>query len=333
MIAFDLEGPLTPQDYACELFEDVVPEGGTIFAALSRYDDALAERQRDGCEPGDTLALILPFILAHGADFAMMKKHIVSHISVAEGAVETFDQCRRAGRIIHVITTAYEPFALEVCRILGVDPESVHPTRVHAETWQSLDLPDAHSAIVSMESSLRERFQSTDLGLGGSDDELIDLLDPFFLERLPTFGLPHPTSIVQPRGGRRKLECLKTIAREARIPMSDVVYVGDSITDEAALRFVDKAGGLSIAFNGNRFAIRAATVAVASRSTADLLPLLDAWDVGGRPAVRAVLDSKGLGGDVDAVWLPGLSNTDVGHTVERHARTRSAVREGAARLG
>jgi energy-converting hydrogenase A subunit R len=40
------------------------------------------------------------------------------------------------------------------------------------------------------------------------------------------------------------------------------MYVGDSITDAQALRLVHKHGGLSIAFNGNRYALEHANLAV-----------------------------------------------------------------------
>ena len=63
-IAFDMEGPLTSQDAAFELM-GLVPGGHEVFRAISRYDDILALAGRPGYEPGDTLALIVPFLLYH----------------------------------------------------------------------------------------------------------------------------------------------------------------------------------------------------------------------------------------------------------------------------
>ena len=63
-ICFDLEGPLSPQDNAYELMR-LFPNGGKIFEVISRYDDLLTLEEREDYEPGDTLALIVPFLLLH----------------------------------------------------------------------------------------------------------------------------------------------------------------------------------------------------------------------------------------------------------------------------
>src|SRR6266566_517851 len=46
--------------------------------------------------------------------------------------------------------------------------------------------------------------------------------------------------------------------------LSGFAFIGDSITDAAALRYTDSCGGLAVAFNGNGYAIEAATLGVAS---------------------------------------------------------------------
>src|SRR4030067_2912406 len=63
-IGFDLEGPLSPQDNAYELMK-LFPNGDRVFEVLSRYDDLLTLAERPDYEPGDTLALILPFLILH----------------------------------------------------------------------------------------------------------------------------------------------------------------------------------------------------------------------------------------------------------------------------
>ena len=63
-ICFDLEGPLSPQDNAYELMK-LFPNGDKIFEVISRYDDLLTLEERENYEPGDTLALIVPFLVLH----------------------------------------------------------------------------------------------------------------------------------------------------------------------------------------------------------------------------------------------------------------------------
>lgn len=65
LICFDLEGALTPQDNAHELMK-LFPRGHKIFEVISRYDDLLTLECRPDHEPGDTLALIIPFLVYHG---------------------------------------------------------------------------------------------------------------------------------------------------------------------------------------------------------------------------------------------------------------------------
>ena len=63
-ICFDLEGPLSPQDNAYELMK-LFPNGDRIFKVISRYDDLLTLEEKEDYEPGDTLALIVPFLILH----------------------------------------------------------------------------------------------------------------------------------------------------------------------------------------------------------------------------------------------------------------------------
>jgi energy-converting hydrogenase A subunit R len=50
LVAFDLEGPLSPQDNAYELMA-IIPDGRRLFERLSRYDDLLALSGRPNYEP------------------------------------------------------------------------------------------------------------------------------------------------------------------------------------------------------------------------------------------------------------------------------------------
>jgi energy-converting hydrogenase A subunit R len=65
LIFFDMEGPLSIQDNAYELMK-LFPDGGQVFEVISRYDDLRALEGRDDYDPGDTLALIIPFLIHHG---------------------------------------------------------------------------------------------------------------------------------------------------------------------------------------------------------------------------------------------------------------------------
>ena len=71
-------------------------------------------------------------------------------------------------------------------------------------------------------------------------------------------------------GGEEKALALKKIAALHNLPLSQAFYAGDSITDVQVFREVNRAGGLTLAINGNAYAVREARMACLS---ADSLPL------------------------------------------------------------
>ena len=62
--------------------------------------------------------------------------------------------------------------------------------------------------------------------------------------------------------GARKLKPSKMLRKKPACQLSDVMYVGDSITDVEAFKLVRENGGLTVSFNGNEYAVRNAEVAV-----------------------------------------------------------------------
>jgi energy-converting hydrogenase A subunit R len=89
---------------------------------------------------------------------------------------------------------------------------------------------------------------------------------------------------VTPIGGPEKAKALNDSLAKTGLKMSEVIYVGDSITDVQAFEAVRAGGGLTISFNGNRYAVGAAEVVVVSDS---------AWSIA---LVTAVCQSWGKEG-------------------------------------
>ncbi|MEA3345212.1 MAG: haloacid dehalogenase-like hydrolase [Chloroflexota bacterium] len=314
---FDLEGPLSPQDNAYEVM-GLVPNGHELFAVISRYDDLLALAQKPGYEPGDTLALILPFLAAHNLTGDDVRS-VSQRARLVEGARELLAQMKKEGWRLYVISTSYAPHAHRIAGELGVSRDRVACTPFPAEGYQAQLDGAARELIHQMERRI--------LGLSPEDDEAIrSLLDRFYWEELPATAWGDPLATVRVMGGRRKGEAAWRFAAECDVNLSDVVAVGDSITDMALLQVVDEAEGLALAFNANAYALPYATAAVASRTLQDLAPLLQAWEKGGRKAVEEVCARQ-----ADADWLAGCDLTS--EIIERHRAARETVRGQAARLG
>jgi len=69
------------------------------------------------------------------------------------------------------------------------------------------------------------------------------------------------------------------------------MYVGDSITDVPPFTALREAGGVTLSFNGNRYALAAAELAAAAADTAPTRELALAFAAGGRAGVLAAVRS------------------------------------------
>src|SRR3972149_8567737 len=107
IVAFDLEGPLSPNDSPYELMGPF-PGGREVFEAVSRYDDLLTLEGRPGYEPGDPLALIVPFLLRHGTTEAQIVR-LARKASLTPGAPELIGRLIGGGWRVLCITPTYRP--------------------------------------------------------------------------------------------------------------------------------------------------------------------------------------------------------------------------------
>jgi len=152
---------------------------------------------------------------------------------------------------------------------------------------------DAEKNILGLIPLANEAMKEVDQGKSvvevlGQDSRfspLLGLLDKLYWKELPSKGY-QTLEAVKVIGGKRKIEAAQKFARELGVNLSDTVYVGDSITDDALHAKLSQEGGLPIAINGNFYALRNARVAVAAKDMRRLRPVLDAWQMGGFEQVQ-----------------------------------------------
>ena len=324
-ICFDLEGPLAPQDNAYELVK-LIPNGDKIFQIISRYDDLLTLESREDYEPGDTLALIAPFLARHGIGeerIALMGK--ASRLT--PGAAELISRLQSRNWHIFCISTSYEQYALNITRRLGIPCENVACTSFPLDRIRQLLEPDDFAML--------EQAEQQFAALSDDDYYIKQALDHFYWQGLPQTSSGKIISKVRPVGGKRKVAALENFATMIGKPLSRWAAVGDSITDFKMLQTVNKAGGLAIAFNANEYALPYCTMSLASTSLDDLWIALDAWERAGRPAVQLAVKQKektgGKGNRENFHWL--AEARDISRPLEVHKRIRQIVRQEAARLG
>jgi energy-converting hydrogenase A subunit R len=326
-IAFDLEGPLSPQDNAYELMK-LFPDGDRVFEVISRYDDLLTLEEREDYEPGDTLALIVPFLVLHNITEDNITT-LAAEASFISGANKLIPGLESSGWRIFCITTTYEQYAIHITHKLGI--------YVHNVACTPFPLTQMHQALCKEDLTLLEQVEANILTMRpvDDDDRIKQRLDQFFWKELPDTDLGKAIRQVKPVGGRRKVDALNKFADKYDQPLSGWVVVGDSITDFRMLQAVESAGGLAVAFNANEYALPYATMGLASTFISDLTDVLTAWKKNQRKGVESLIKEKErIGGKEDRGYFHWLSGRkDIDEVIQIHKRIRRQVREDASKLG
>ncbi|MFZ2455798.1 MAG: hypothetical protein WAX07_04925 [Candidatus Altiarchaeia archaeon] len=360
IICFDLEGPLSPQDNAYEVM-GLVEGGHRIFEVLSRYDDVLTLEKREGYEPGDTLSLIVPFLIQHGIKEEDIKR-VSSSAKIVDGVKETIDALKKMGWDPHIISTSYEPHALSIAAKIGIPRHKVHCTKLPLEKMRKEAGDSASLLVEEVEKDILE-----DLYLNLSDDKRIKArLDHFFREDLPKTPMGKAMKEVSVVGGQRKMDAVTQIAKKAERGIDEVIVVGDSITDYKMLGTVKDAGGVAVAFNGNRYSIPYANIGLASTDMRMLLVIIEGYECGQTKGAISVAgeweehgeaflkDPRGIHEDTAPETvrrlladkkadkgfmrpyfhvLQGIDEKKSEEIMEIHKKARSLVRGDAAKLG
>ncbi|NOZ59622.1 MAG: HAD family hydrolase [Euryarchaeota archaeon] len=321
---FDLEGPLSPQDNAYEVL-GLVPRGKEIFEVISRYDDLLTLEGREDYEPGDTLKLIVPFLIYHGITEKDIER-VSKRAKIVEGAKETVAHLREKGWKVHIISTSYQQHAHNIAAQLGVAKEDVACTRLKLSRYRGVS---GVELVEEVEKVILERLYPR-----MRDEEIVSTLDDFFFGKLQRTELGRVFNEVRVVGGQRKVEAMLRFLERDGAAIDECAAVGDSITDFKMLKEVSRRGGMAVAFNGNEYCLPYCDVAVASTKLSAVLPLLDAFAEGGRSAaLERARSLEGEGNEAAYTLFPGESEAKLRRTLEVHRRFRAIVRGDAAKLG
>jgi len=160
-ICFDLEGPLSPQDNAYELMK-LFPNGDKIFEVISRYDDLLALEGRENYEPGDTLALIIPFLVLHNISENDITA-LATKASLTNGAAELVSQLQFRSWKVFCISTSYEQYAIHITHKLGIYAHNVACTPFPLDKFRA--------TLHKEDSSLLQQTEQDILTMSPVDDD------------------------------------------------------------------------------------------------------------------------------------------------------------------
>lgn len=265
----DCEGPFSKNDNAFEITAHFVPNGEKLFAVISKYDDVLAENlKKPNYKAGDTLKLILPFLKAYDVTNQKMQEFSIQSLLLVPGVKETLQYVKTIARVF-IVSTSYEHYIKALCKVLDFPYENTYCTKVNIDKYfvtakekaalREFAKEIAYMPIVKIpkEATFLKNFSE-------KDQKVILRLDEIFWKQMPRMKVGKILSEVNPVGGSEKAEAIKGIARKTHAKLSDVMYVGDSITDVEAFKLVREKMGLTISFNGNQYAIENAEIAILS---------------------------------------------------------------------
>jgi energy-converting hydrogenase A subunit R len=265
----DCEGPISKNDNAMELTASFVPQGEAFFSLLSKYDDFLADvEKRPGYKAGDTLRLILPFLKAFGATDKRIEEFSRANILLMPGAQETLRFIRERMPAF-IISTSYEPYIRALCEVIDFPFEATYCTALALDRYP---LPKEEEGYLRQVAGEIARMPMIEWGSGLADlpeagRRVVQRLNQIFWEELAGMQIGRVLAEVDPVGGEAKAAAVRTILQRTGAEVSEVMYVGDSITDLQALEMVKQGGGLALSFNGNAYAIKGAHVACLGRDT------------------------------------------------------------------
>ncbi|MEA3386587.1 MAG: HAD hydrolase family protein, partial [Thermodesulfobacteriota bacterium] len=211
---------------------------------------------------GDTLKLVLPFLMACGATNKKMEEFSESTLMLLPGAKDMLSKV--AGLMpTFIISTSYCSYLHALCKVSGFPEDQVYCTAVDLDQYELTEqeqnrLEELASEIAGQPLVSWPEETKNIKDLSNENLALVSRLDTIFWEEIPKMRIGKILSDINPVGGFEKARAVENSLKKTGLTLSEVLYVGDSITDVQALELVRNAEGVAVSFNGNRYSIKAA---------------------------------------------------------------------------
>jgi len=267
----DCEGPISKNDNAFEMTAHFVPNGDKLFALISKYDDVLADvLKKPGYSAGSTLKLILPFLKAYGVTDGQMEEFSAQNLILITNSKDTLQHVRAAASAF-IVSTSYEQYIKALCKAIDFPCENTYCTKLSIDKYavteqEKIWLKEIAKEIAQMQMIAIPPMAKTIEDFSTADQKTIGRLDNIFWNEIASMNLGRIFSEVTTVGGSQKAAAIEDAVAKLHVPLEDVMYVGDSITDVEAFQLVRENDGLTVSFNGNNYAVRNAEIAVLSEN-------------------------------------------------------------------
>jgi energy-converting hydrogenase A subunit R len=299
----DCEGPVVKNDIAFDLAAHFIPEGDRLYEIIRNYDYVHANfpKRRD-YRVGSASKLVLPFLLAFDADNKIVEEFSAANLVLMKGSKVTLNYVQQISEAF-MISTSYEHYVRALCREIGFPLENTYSTEVNLDgfelsakdksklrsfAWEIGGMPPIE--IPTNAKSLRD--------LSSRDQATINRLDKIFWKEVGGTHCKKLYSDVTIAGSEEKTSAVQEVAGNLSVSLENVMYVGDDVTDAAAMMFIRNGGGLAVSINGDEAAVRNAELAVLSDSNVPVAVLADVFLRLGRAELARVASSF----DRDSLW-------------------------------
>lgn len=268
----DCEGPISRNDNAFEITCHYVPNGDKLFTVISRYDDVLADvLEKLGYKAGTTLKLVIPFLKAYGVTDLKIRKFSAQNLILIPNVKDTLEHVRKIAHAF-IVSTSYEHYIKALCQAINFPYENTYCTKIRIDKYHMTE-----EEKNSLKELAREISQMPIIEIPSGAKSLNDFreeyrktvrrLDKIFWKEIANMECGKIFRDVNPVGGGEKADAVRSAAEQVSVDLSNVIYVGDSITDVEAFKLVKENGGLAASFNGNQYAIKNAEIAILSENS------------------------------------------------------------------
>lgn len=286
----DCEGPISKNDNAFELTSAYIPNGDKLFKVLSKYDDVQADVvRRPGYNAGDTLSLVLPFFKAFDVTDQKMKDFSAENILLVRDAKDTLRKIRNVMPTF-IVSTSYQQYISALCDTIEFPFVNTYSTRVKIDDYETTPDEKIRLQHLSKEISLMPVMDIPSSNrlddFSNTDRKNVKRLDDVIWREIYEMEAGRALREVKPVGGHEKAKAVQDIVKRLDTSLPDVMYVGDSITDEKAFKLVKGGGGLAVSFNGNSYAVNAAEIGIMSPSVSPMLDIARTFRYYGKQGVR-----------------------------------------------
>jgi len=294
----DCEGPVSKNDNAFELACHFIPKGDEFFTQISRYDDVLADIvKRDGYKAGDTLKLIVPFLKAYEVTNRKIIEFSAQNILLMPGAKDVLQFLK--GRMpSFIVSTSYEHYIRVLCHVLDFPYENTYCTTLNIDAYQigreeKEKLKRFKREICAMPLIKIPKRATSLQDFSKIDQQTMKRLDKIFWREIMQIESSAMLRDINPVGGVEKAKAVRSIVSKTGSNLSNVIYVGDSITDVNCFQLVRESGGVTVSFNGNAYAVREAEIAVLSTNALVVAVIADVFERLGKEAIYSLMDNWG----------------------------------------